>query len=87
MDSYVISERASGMFTVAKFSDHDIPDHVATVVLSKRKVSFDYYHPATIKTVNKYIMLVNAFIANNKRPCITYFYENEQVSCHEYGVV
>jgi hypothetical protein len=85
MESYIIAERPGGYFTVAKFTDYDIPDHVATVHPGKRKVTFDYYNPATGKTIEKYLNLVKQFIANHKQPCAVYFYKDEQVRFHTYS--
>lgn len=83
-DNYIVAERIPGTFTVAKFSDFDIPDHIATVILSKRKVTFNYYHPATEKTIEKYCRLVEQFIKDNKPRTAVYFFEHE-ITSNYYG--
>ena len=86
MSNYIVAEKLGNIFTVSKFTDNDVPDHVATVTLDKRKVTFDYYHPATPKTIDKYIGLVNQFIREGKPGCTIYFYgEYNKISSHCYS--
>jgi len=72
MSEYIVTERTPGIFTVAKFGDRDIPDHIATVTPNKRKVVFNYYHPPTPKIVDKYVNIVKRYLSDSKPHCMIY---------------
>jgi len=72
MAEYIVTERIPGTFTVTKFGDYDIPEHVATVILAKKKVDLGFYRPATPKVVEKYLDFVRQYLKDNKPHCMIY---------------
>jgi len=89
MAHYVIAHRPNGRYTVTRFSDLDIPDHVGTVDLDRKSLSFDFYNKVTQPTLDKYLALVRTFIKDGEPASTVYFASEDvppKITSHCYGI-
>lgn len=92
MAHYIIARKQNDVFTVTRFSDTDIPDHIGLLdnKNQNQKLKFNFFYKATSHTLQKYLALVNTFIKDGEPPSTVYFVSDDvppKVTSHCYGVV